>query len=78
MHIADPALQPAVVPERLDAPAPLACPDSQAKPSSFNKAHSDVYGHMWPARDETTRAAIGGVIGARLADSAGAVRAKRP
>jgi hypothetical protein len=40
MHIADPALQPAVVPERLDAAVRLACSDSQAKPSSFNNAHS--------------------------------------
>jgi hypothetical protein len=40
MHTADPALQPAAVPERLDAAARLACSDSQAKPSSLNNAHS--------------------------------------
>jgi integrase-like protein len=49
---------------------------------SSAKTTLDVYGHMWPERDETTRTAIGGVIAARLAsssgDSAGAVRAKRP
>ena len=49
---------------------------------SSAKATLDVYGHMWPERDETTRTAIGGVIAARLAasseDSAGALRAKRP
>jgi integrase len=41
----------------------------------------DVYGHMWPERDETTRAAIGGVIAARVASAsgvpAGALRAIR-
>jgi integrase len=40
----------------------------------------DVYGHMWPDKDETTRAAISGVIAARVAsaseDPAGALRAK--
>jgi integrase len=25
----------------------------------------DVYGHLWPDKDETTRTAIGGVIAAR-------------
>jgi hypothetical protein len=49
---------------------------------SSAKTTLDVYGHMWPDRDETTRTAIGGVIAARLAasseDSAGALRAKRP
>jgi integrase len=44
---------------------------------SSAKTTLDVYGHMWPERDETTRAAIGGVIAVRLADSAGAARAKR-
>jgi integrase len=48
---------------------------------SSAKTTLDVYGHMWPERDETTRMAIAGVIAARLAssseDSAGAVRAKR-
>ena len=42
----------------------------------------DVYGHKWPDKDETTRAAIGGVIAARVASAsgnlAGAVRAIRP
>jgi len=42
----------------------------------------DVYGHLWPDKDETTRTAIGGVIAARVAssieDPAGALRAKRP
>jgi integrase len=42
----------------------------------------DVYGHMWPDKDETTRVAIGGVIAARVASAsgnpAGAVRAIRP
>jgi len=41
----------------------------------------DVYGHLWPDKDETTRTAIGGAIAARVAssseDSAGALRAKR-
>lgn len=41
----------------------------------------DVYGHRWPDKDETTRAAIGGVIAARMASSsenpAGVVRAIR-
>jgi integrase len=45
------------------------------------KTTLDVYGHMWPEKDETTRAAIGGVIAARVAsstaDPAGALRAKR-
>ena len=49
---------------------------------SSAKTTLDVYGHMCPERDETTRTAIGGVIAARLAasseDSAGALRAKRP
>jgi integrase len=42
----------------------------------------DVYGHMWPDKDETTRVAIGSVIAARAAsssgDCAGGLRAKRP
>lgn len=46
------------------------------------KTTLDVYGHLWPDKDETTRAAIGGVIAARVAASsgnpAGALRAKRP
>jgi hypothetical protein len=41
----------------------------------------DVYGHMWPDKDETTRTAIGGVIAARVASfgdvPAGALRAER-
>jgi integrase len=41
----------------------------------------DVYGHRWPDKDETTRAAIGGVIAARMAssseDPAGVLRAIR-
>ncbi len=41
----------------------------------------DVYGHKWPDKDESTRAAIGGVMAARVASSsgnpAGAVRAIR-
>jgi integrase len=45
------------------------------------KTTLDVYGHMWPDKDETTRAAIGGVIAARMASSsdapAGALRAIR-
>ncbi|MBV8291882.1 MAG: site-specific integrase [Mycobacterium sp.] len=49
---------------------------------SSAKTTLDVYGHMWPDKDETTRAAIGGVIAARVASSsgnpAGALRAKRP
>ncbi|WAC93575.1 tyrosine-type recombinase/integrase [Mycobacterium sp. Aquia_213] len=44
------------------------------------KTTLDVYGHLWPDKDETTRAAIGGVIAARVAssskDPAGALRAK--
>jgi integrase len=48
---------------------------------SSAKTTLDVYGHMWPDKDETTRAAIGGVIAARVAssseDPAGALRAKR-
>ncbi len=46
------------------------------------KTTLDVYGHLWPDKDETTRVAIGGVIAARVAsssgDSAGGLRAKRP
>ena len=49
---------------------------------SSAKTTLDVYGHLWPDKDETARAAIGGVIAARMAasseDSAGALRAKRP
>lgn len=45
------------------------------------KTTLDVYGHLWPDKDETTRAAIGGVIAARVAASsenpAGRLRAKR-
>ena len=45
------------------------------------KTTLDVYGHLWPDKDETTRAAIGGLIAARMAsstnDPAGALRAKR-
>ena len=48
---------------------------------SSAKTTLDVYGHMWPDKDETTRAAIGGVIAARMAlsseDPAGSLRAKR-
>jgi integrase len=47
---------------------------------SSAKTTLDVYGHMWPDKDETTSAAIGGVIAARMAsssgDPAGALRAK--
>lgn len=47
---------------------------------SSAKTTLDVYGHLWPDKDETTRTAIGGVIAARVAssgeDSAGALRAK--
>jgi integrase len=49
---------------------------------SSAKTTLDVYGHLWPDNDETTRTAIGGVIAARVAssieDSAGALRATRP
>jgi hypothetical protein len=45
------------------------------------KTTLDVYGHMCPEKDETTRAAIGGVIAARMASlsegPAGSLRAKR-
>jgi integrase len=45
------------------------------------KTTLDVYGHRGKDKDETTRAAIGGVIAARVAssseDPAGALRAKR-
>ena len=45
------------------------------------KTTLDVYGHKWEDKDETTRAAIGGAITARVASSsdvpAGALRAKR-
>ena len=48
---------------------------------SSAKTTLEVYGHMWPDKDETTRAAIGDVIAARMASSsegpAGALRAKR-
>ncbi len=48
---------------------------------SSAKTTLDVYGHMWPDKDETTRAAIGSAITARVAssgkDAAGALRAKR-
>jgi lysozyme family protein len=46
------------------------------------KTTLDVYGHLWPDKDETTRTAIGGAIAARAvslsADPAGGPRAKRP
>jgi integrase len=45
------------------------------------KTTLDVYGQMWPDKDETTRTAIGGVIAARIAslgeDPAGALRAEQ-
>jgi hypothetical protein len=48
---------------------------------SSAKTTLDLYGHMWPDKDETTRAAIGGVIAARMATSsenpASALRAKQ-
>jgi hypothetical protein len=48
---------------------------------SSAKTTLDVYGHMWPDKDETTSAAIGGVIAARVAssgeDPTGALRAKQ-
>jgi integrase len=34
----------------------------------------DVYGHLWPDADESTRAAIGAVIAARLQSPADALR----
>ncbi len=34
----------------------------------------DCYGHLWPDRDESTRAAVDAVLTARLADSADSVR----
>lgn len=44
------------------------------------KTTPETCGHMWPGKDETTRAAIGGVIAARVAssskDPAGALRAE--
>lgn len=47
---------------------------------SSAKTTLDVYGHLWPDKDETTRTAIGGVIAARVAssseDPARALRAK--
>jgi integrase len=47
---------------------------------SSAKTTLDVYGHMWPDKDDATRAMIGGVIAARMAssceDPAGALRAK--
>jgi integrase len=47
---------------------------------SSAKTTLDTYGHMWPDKDETTRAAISGVIAARVASSsavpAGGLRAK--
>jgi integrase len=48
---------------------------------SSAKTTLDVYGHIWEDKDETTLAAIGGAIAARVASSsdvpAGALRAKR-
>ena len=35
----------------------------------------DVYGHLWHDKDETTRTAIAGAIAARVASSAGILRA---
>jgi integrase len=38
------------------------------------KTTLDCYGHLWPDRDESTRAAVDAVLAARLADPAGSVR----
>jgi hypothetical protein len=45
---------------------------------SSAKTTVDVYGHMRSDKDETTRAAIGGVIAARVASSSEDPAAKRP
>jgi integrase len=38
------------------------------------KTTLDCYGHLWPDRDESTRAAVDAVLAARLADPADSVR----
>jgi integrase len=43
------------------------------------KTTLDCYGHLWPDRDESTRAAVDAVLSARFQDHAGSMRAeKRP
>ena len=53
----------------------------QARMRHRSAKTTHVYGQMWPDKDETTRAAIGSAITARVASSskapAGALRAKR-
>jgi integrase len=39
------------------------------------KTTLDCYGHLWPDRDESTRAAVDAVLSARFQDHAGSVRA---
>jgi len=38
----------------------------------------DVYGHLWPDADESTRAAVGAAITARRETTADALRTIRP
>jgi hypothetical protein len=38
----------------------------------------DVYGHLWPDADESTRAAVGAAIAARRETPANALRTIRP
>jgi integrase len=41
------------------------------------KTTLDCYGHLWPDRDESTRAAVDAVLSARFQDHAGSVRAEK-
>jgi integrase len=38
----------------------------------------DVYGHLWPDADESTRTAVGAVIKARMNPAADGLRTARP
>jgi integrase len=38
----------------------------------------DIYGHLWPDADESTRAAVGAVIADRLGSAADAPRTDKP
>jgi len=38
----------------------------------------DIYGHLWPDADESTRAAVGAVIADRLGSTADAPRTDKP
>ncbi len=42
------------------------------------KTTLDTYGHLWPDRDESTRAAVDAVLAARVANPADSVRTSGP